>query len=199
MTKLDLLHSAALDQVSRPDESERDFRIRLQDAAREERDRLLEKLRQKYAPKQAQLDEKMRRAQQKAEREKSQAREQGFQAVISFGATVLNAILGRKRLSMTTVSKAKTAARDLGRTMKQSSEAGQAEETVEALQAQQAQLAEELRADTVALQTKIDPLTETFETISLRPKKVDIAVRLIALAWLPQWRDASGTMKSAWE
>jgi hypothetical protein len=199
LAKLDLLHSAALDEVSRPDESERDFRIRLQDAARAERDRLLEQLRQKYAPKQAQIDEKLRRAQQKAEREKSQAREQGVQAVISFGATVLNAILGRKRLSMTTVSKAKSAARDLGRTMKQSSEAGQAEETVEALQTQQAQLAEELRADTAALQTKIDPLTETFETISLRPKKVDIAVRLVALAWLPQWRETSGTLKPAWE
>ncbi len=199
LSKLDLMKSAALDEVSKPDESERDFRIRLQQAGREQRDALLEKLREKYAPKQAQLEERIRRAQQKVAREKSEARAEGWQTVISFGATILDAVLGRRRLSATTVRKAQSAARGVGRTMKQSADVTEAEESVESLQAQQAQLEQELQAETTAAQAKSDPLTETFEIVSLRPKKADIAVRLTALAWLPQWQDGSGTSKPAWE
>jgi hypothetical protein len=49
--KLEIFKSPSLGEWSKPSESERDFRIRLQHAAREERDLNLEKLRQKYAPK----------------------------------------------------------------------------------------------------------------------------------------------------
>ncbi|HEY4309039.1 MAG TPA: ATP-binding protein [Pirellulales bacterium] len=199
LAKLDLMKSAALDEVSKPEESERDFRIRLQQAAREQRDALLAKLREKYAPKQAQLEDRIRKAEQKVSREKSEARAEGWQTVISFGATLLDMVLGRKRLSATTVRKAQTAARGVGRSMKQSADVTEAEESVESLQAQQAQLEQEVQAETAAAQTKLDPLTETFEVVSLRPKKVDIAVRLTALAWLPQWQDASGTNKPGWQ
>ncbi len=83
--------------------------------------------------------------------------------------------------------------------MKQSADVTEAEGSAQLLQAQQAQLEQELQAETTAAQAKSDPLTETFETISLRPKKADIAVHLTALAWLPQWQDATGTLKAAWE
>jgi len=199
LVKLDLWKSAILDQVSRPDESERDFRIRLQQAAREERDRQLDALRAKYAPKQAQLEERLQRAEQKVQREKVEAREQGMATIFSFGAAMLDFLLGRKKMTATNVRKAQSAARSAGRSMKQSAEVTAAEESADSVRAQQAQLADEVRAATEAIQNKVDPLTETFETISLRPKKADIAVRLAALVWLPEWRDANGASKSAWE
>ena len=194
-----MLKSASLDQVSKPEESERDFRIRLQQAAREERNALLARLREKYAPKQAALEERIRKAEQKVSREKSEARAEGWQTVISFGATILDVVLGRKRITATTVRKAQSAARGVGRSMKQSADVTEAEESVEALQAQAAQLAQELEAETAAAQAKIDPLTETLETVSLRPKKSDIDVGLTALAWLPTWQDTSGATKPAWQ
>ena len=48
---LELLQAAQSGAVSNPGESERDFRIRLQQASRETRDAEVEQLRQKYAPK----------------------------------------------------------------------------------------------------------------------------------------------------
>jgi hypothetical protein len=186
LVKIDLLESPSVGLVSKPDESERDFRVRLQQAGREERDRQLDKLRAKYAPKQAQLQERLRRAEQAVAREKSHAREEGVQTIISVGSAVLGAILGRGRLTPSTISKAKTAARGVSRTMKQSSDAGQAEESVEVLREQQTRLDEELRAEATALQAKTDPLTESLQTIALRPKKADVSVRVVALAWLPE-------------
>jgi hypothetical protein len=65
--KLSVFTCEELKQTSTPGESEADFRIRLRLSAREERDRLIEKLRRKYAAKFSALDDKLRRAEQKIE------------------------------------------------------------------------------------------------------------------------------------
>src|SRR5258705_9158278 len=94
--RLELLESPSLEIASNPGESERDFRIRLQQLAREQRDERIERLRQKYAPKITQLEEKKRRAEQALEREAEQSKSQQFQTAISFGATLLSSFMGRK-------------------------------------------------------------------------------------------------------
>jgi hypothetical protein len=71
--RLLLFSCDALKEVSRPDESEGDFRARLQLAVRERRDAEVEKLRQKYAPKLATLQAQKQRALQRVERERGQA------------------------------------------------------------------------------------------------------------------------------
>src|SRR4029079_2001994 len=77
--RLELFESPSLQIASNPGESERDFRIRLQQFARERRDEAVEKLRQKYAPKIAALEEQQRRAQQSVVREAAQAKNQKLQ------------------------------------------------------------------------------------------------------------------------
>lgn len=94
--KIELFKSPSLKTLSKPNESERDFRIRLQEASREERDQLVERLRQKYAPKIAALEERIRRAEQAVAREEEQAKQQKLQTAISFGTALLGAFLGKK-------------------------------------------------------------------------------------------------------
>jgi len=112
--KVELLKSSSQKDVSKPGESERDFRIRLQQAAHEQRDQSVERLRQKYAPKITALQERIRRAEQAVEREAEQAKQSGIQTAISVGATLLGAFMGRKAVSATTVGRAATAARGAG-------------------------------------------------------------------------------------
>ena len=71
--KVTLLKSTTYNQVSRIDEGEGDFRVRLSQASREQRDAATAKLRAKYAPKMATLNERLRRAEQAVEREAAQA------------------------------------------------------------------------------------------------------------------------------
>ena len=75
------------------------------------RDEISESLRKKYAPKIAALQEKIRKAEQAVERETSQAKQAGMQTAVSFGATLLGAFVGRKKVSSSTLSKATTAMR----------------------------------------------------------------------------------------
>ena len=196
--KLDLLKSERLGQASNPDESERDFRLRLQQAAREQRDAAVEKLRQKYAPKIAALEEKRRRAEQSVEREAEQSKSQKFQTAISFGATVLSSFLGRKSVSLTTLGRATTAARGVSRSMKEAEDVGRAQETVEAVNQQLIDLDAQFKSDTEALEQAVDVQSEALETVSLKPTKANIAIEHFSLAWAPFWHDEKGQATPAW-
>jgi len=196
--KTDIFRSPGLQAFSNPGEAERDFRIRLQQVSREQRDRMTEALRQKYAPKKATLEERLRRAQQTVDREAEQAKQQKMQTAISVGATLLGAFMGRKALKSATLGRATTAARGVSRSLKESQDIGRAEETVESVKKQMADLDAQFQAEIEALSAKTDPLTETLETVTLRPKKSDISVRLVALAWAPCWMDPQGRTLLAW-
>jgi hypothetical protein len=196
--RLALYKSATLGQISRPDEDERAFRIRLQQIAHERRDAAAEKLRQKYAPKIATLTERLRRVEAAKQREAEQAKRAKLDTVISLGSTLLGAFLGRKAVSATTVGKAATTARGMGRAMEQSSDVARAGETVEAVQQQLSDLDAQFRAETEELTRALDPATEQLESIELRPSKTNIQVRLVALVWFPFSRDRSGVLTPVW-
>jgi len=197
--KVELFRSPSAKVVSNPGEPERDFRIRLQQTTREGRDDQVEMLRQKYAPKVAALQDRIRRAQEAVAREKSQADQAKMQTAISMGTTLLGAFMGRKKVSASTLGRATTAARGVSRSMKEGQDIGRAEDTVEALQQKLADLNAEFEAQAAELQSSVDPLKEELETITIRPKKTNISVQLCALVWAPYWRDAQGTLTPAWE
>jgi hypothetical protein len=195
--KLELLMSPSLKKVSNPGELERDFRLRLQQESREVRDAIVEKLRQKYTPKSIALKERLRRAEQAVDREKDQATQQKAQAAISIGATLLGAFTGRKTVSRSNLGRATTAVRGVSRSMEAQTDIERAKETVEALQQQFNDLQARFDEEVNALSAKIDPLTEPLETLVIKPKKTDIAVQLVALTWVPHWKDPQGALSSA--
>ena len=194
-----VLRSPSSKEVSRPLESESDFRARLQQAWRERRDEAAGKLRQKYADKLASLESRLRAAEQKVDREKQETAFAGVQTAISVGAAVLGAFLGRKAISATTIGRATTAARGAGRTAQQAGDIARAKETAGAIRQQIADLEGELQSEIDESVSASDPVTEKLEPITVRPKKTDVAVRLTALVWLPHWKDDTGNLTPAWE
>lgn len=195
---LELLQSPSLATVSNPGETERDFRIRLQLLAHENRDMLVERVRSKYAPKIASLEERIRKAGHTIEREKEQASQQKLQAAISFGATVLSALMGRKKVSQSSLGRAATTARSAGRIFKEGKDVDRAEETLGTLQQQLDDMHALLKEETEKVMASMDPLTEKLEAIELKPRKTDIAVSLMVLAWLPYWKSETGLVP-AWK
>ena len=192
--RLELLESEALDLVSNRGESERDFRVRLQQFAREQRDGAVEKLRQKYAPKIDQLNERKRRAEQAVEREAEQAKGQKLQTAISFGATLLSSFMGRKTVSLSTLGRATTAVRGVGRSMKESEDVSRAQDNVAAIDQQLVALDQQFKDETAKLEQACDPQTEELGKVSLKPTKTNIAVKFMSLVWAPYSDD-----KPAWE
>ncbi len=195
--KLELFKSPSLKTVSKPGEKERDFRVRLQHVFHEKRDTFVERLRKKYALKIDRLEERIRRAEQVLEKEKDQVKQHKLQTAISFGATLFGALMGRKKVSMSTLGRATTAARRAGRTMKESKDVEKAKENIEELENQLSELQTLLAEEIEEVKTNLNPLTEEFETYEIKPKKRDISVSLVALVWSPYWQDEKGGIKPA--
>ena len=63
------------------------------------------------------------------------------------------------------------------------------ERQLEELKARLAEETERIRA--------ADPMAEELETVTVRPKKSDITVSLVALAWAPHW-ERDGEVAAAW-
>jgi hypothetical protein len=185
-------------ETSQPGETEAAFRARQSLEARQSRDQTLEKLRAKYAARLTSLKERLRRAEQTVEREKDQARQQQTQTAISFGATVLGAFVGRKAVSATTLGRATTAARGVSRVAKEKEDIERAADNVEALRARLADAEAELESEVNELEAELSVGQGALEPIQVRPKKADIAVQLVALAWTPHTVSPSGELAPAW-
>ncbi len=178
---LTLQYSPAIKQYSRYGESDRDFRMRLNQAARELRDEEVDKLRAKYATKISTLEDRLRRAQAALTKKEADARARKQDALISAGETVFNLFSGRRRSVSAAVNKVTRSA-----TVKHDIEA--AEEQVEAVQADLVNLQEELKAQTEAITANWEKALGDLEEVAIKPRRTDIQIALFALAWAPHWQ-----------
>jgi hypothetical protein len=196
-SQIERYRSAEFKITSEPGESESDFRVRVSQLAREKRDRTIESLRNKYGSRIAVLEDRIRRAAQRVEKEKADVKQAGIQTAISLGATLLGAFLGRKTFSVGNIGRASTTMRSGMRTAKERTDIETASENLDVLKQQKADLAAEFSAEMKSLEGSADPLQQTLEKISQRPKKSDITVRLVALVWFPHWKGPDGTFHPA--
>ena len=182
--KLTLWRSPSTGLVSTAGESERDFRIRLSQAASEKRDLAVAKLREKYQARMLSLQEKIRLAENKVDQEEAQARQSDLDSAISIGATVIGAFMGRKMIGTSTVGRATTAARGVNRAAKQRQDVELARSNRADLQAKLDQVESQFREEAQALSSRFDSQAEVLEETVVLPKKTAITVNLVGLAWV---------------
>lgn len=180
---LQLFKSPSSGQVSKPGENERDFRLRLAQGGREQRDQSVERIRQKYASRITALQDRIARAQQSIQREQQQATAAKVQTGISVLTTIAGAFFGRKTFSASNLGHATTAARGVGRSMKESEDVSRVQDSVQSLQQQLADAQQQLQAEIDDVSARVDPTTEPLQTVEVTPKKGNITVPLMALVW----------------
>jgi hypothetical protein len=179
-----LYRSAAFKVTSRPDEAESAFRARLAQLAREARDLEVAKLRAKYEPKRAVLENRKRRAAHSVERESEQSSQKKLDTVISVGTAIFGAFLGRKRVSVTSASRVGTAVGKATRISKEQRDVARAQESFEAVEAEVAALEAKLEDEIAMLGTSFDPASIDLEEITVRAAAKDIRTVVFGLGWL---------------
>jgi len=182
---LSIFFDAATGLTSQPEETEAAFRARVNLTDREARDAEKERLRQKFAPKVATLTERIRRAEQAKQVQEQQASDAKLQTGISVLGTIAGALFGRKAVSMGTLGKATTAARGMGRSMRESSDVGRANETLETYKAQLQELEHDIEAEIAGLEAGAAPPSRAFTAIEIRPKKTHVTPERVVLIWRP--------------
>jgi hypothetical protein len=191
--RLVLWKSAAVGAQSSAGESEGDFRARLAHLARERRDHAVEELRRRYAPKIAALEEKVRRGEERVEREQSQVGRAQRDTMISIGATIAGALFGRKLASVTNVTRARSTLRGASRASQEKDDVARAERGVETAREDLTRLEADLARDLAATERSLDPAAVVLEKVELAPRKTDVEVVTLLLLWTPWRLDPSGT------
>ncbi len=181
-----LYRCSPLRMVSRPDESEGDFRVRVDLAVRERRDEQMAEVRRRYADRLAVLEQRIAAADQRLEREQAQYRYQTTNTAIALGSALLGALLGRRGVGVGTVGRAATAMRSAGRIGRERQDVAHAGETAAKLREQLAALQEELRAELDRIAADHAPGSAPIEPFEIRPRRSDLVIESVALAWVPE-------------
>ncbi len=165
-----------------PGERERDFKIRLQQAAREQRDAEVEKARKQLANQLDKLQVRLRKEEQEYEAAKADHAARKQQEVIGIGETVLSWVLGGR--SMRGLS---TAASKRRMTARAGQEVEQAERELAEVKTDIAAIEAQIKEQTEAITLKWANLLDDLTSDEITPRRADVDVQLIALAWLPSW------------
>jgi hypothetical protein len=186
-------------QFSKIGESEGDFRGRLAHIMHEKRDLEVEKLRKRYAPKLARMQERVRKAQVRVEREKAQYGQQKVQTAVSVGATLIGAIFGRKTVSAGTIGRATTSMRGAGRIAREKQDIARAQREVQVINDKLVALEEEFQAEIADLKMDFQPEDLELNELLIRPRKTDITISRFALVWMPWKISQAGFAEPAFE
>jgi len=190
---LRLWQCGAPKQTSQPGESEAEFRARLAQLARERRDLAVAKLRSKYGTKLAAIQERIVAAETRLERARAEQGYRGVETTLSVGATLVGALFGRKVASRRNITEAASAVRRVARTARGRDEVALAEAALNTAREQLAAAEQELAVELQSVEAAVDPAQFELTELSIPPRKSDLALRALGLAWTPWAVEADGS------
>ncbi len=180
--RLALSSHPELGVVQRPGEAEREFKIRVQQAARERRDAEVDTLERRYATRIERLEDKLRKQERQMAAGEADYESRKQERMVNVGETVVNFFLGRRHTRAVSIiaSKQRLAEKAELQLDETRQEVEELEQELEALEGEMKQAAEQITNKWAGL---LDDLTVE----ELHPRRTDIDVRMAALAWLPSW------------
>ncbi|MCC6491405.1 MAG: ATP-binding protein [Pirellulales bacterium] len=190
--RLVLLQSDDPRDISRPEETEPQFRARLLEQARQENEANRSAIQRQFAERIQRQEQRVASAQSKVAQEKSQFWTRLGGLVGRAAEASVRAILGRK--SRTRIITATTAGAAIRQRQQQSQAQSRLAEEEAKLAALQAQEQEELSRADDRLRLDWFKLSQ----VELPPRKSDIGVDAVALAWVPWWINGAGKARPAY-
>ena len=181
--RLTLLRAPALKLESVPGETEAEFRVRIADRLRDDKEEAVEKMAAKFQVAKERLEKKLDSAYAKLEKEKGDVSAKTTDTILSFGTAVLGAFLGRKKLSSTTMTRTASGIRKAGRIGKEKDDVRRAEELAIGLEQELEELEAEQSLALEELADSYDPALVETETFAIKPRRSDIFDVKVCLLW----------------
>ncbi len=176
--KLELYRCKSPKMESSPYESQADFKVRLQDRLNDKKEEEIDRLKERYEKRGTVLQDRLRRAEARVEKEESDVSSKTTDTMISAGMAVLGALFGHRSTAKigTTLNKG-------SRILKERGDVDRAEQRADEAQKKIDDLGYEL-------EEKIDDLADRYDienceisTFAIKPRRSDIGVEEIALVW----------------
>ncbi|WP_395718671.1 helicase HerA domain-containing protein [Prosthecobacter sp.] len=176
---LEVYFSPLLEAYSNPGEKQDEFKARVTQTAREQRDAAIEELRAKTAKTMKSLQDKAEKASAKIDAQKAQSTSAKLSTAAQIGGSLLGMLMGRK----TSVVKASTIS-SASRVWKEGQDVKAAEDELESIKADITALEQQVADETQKIRDQYDPATLTLETFKLTPMKKNIQVTATGILWL---------------
>jgi hypothetical protein len=180
--RLPLLYHRALKFYSKPDESERDFKVRLAQVAREKRDAEVDKLRKSYATKLNRLKKRLQKEEDELTDDKIEYEARKKEEMVSGAETLLGVlgIFGRRKSISTAMSKRRMTARA-------KADIEESEREIERLEDEIAEMEADFKQEADDIAARWDDMLDDIETYQVKPRRADVSIDMVAVVWLPYW------------
>ena len=155
-----------LEIVQHPEESDRDFQIRLLQRSREKRDAEVDKLKQKYAKKLDKLEDKLSKLEFDLTDDEAEYKARKQEELVGAGESVLSIFMGSRRTSTAT-----TIARRRRMTSKVKRKIDKTKEDITRVKEDTTQLEAELKKAVEKIVEKYDKVTQNVIMKEVKPKK----------------------------
>jgi hypothetical protein len=181
---LNLYYNPTLKLYGQPGETERDFKIRAQQIAREKRDAEVEKLRQKYQRQLDRLETRLGREERELTEDQAEYEARKREELLSAGESLAGmlGLFGRRRSSALS-----QAARKRRFTTSAKADIEESEAEIARLQEEIEAMRRDMQAEAEAITDKWAATLEEIETYAVKPRRSDVDVEVVALAWAPYW------------
>jgi hypothetical protein len=188
--KLELRKYEKLNISQYPNESIRDFTIRLQQAARERRDEEVDELNDKYSKQIEHLRNKLRKFERELASDEAEYEARKREEMLGIGGTVIGVLMGRRPTSAGT-----TMSRRRRMSTKAKMDVEETKEDIVELKKDIDDLEKELKEEASEISTRWENVDEEIIIEKIRPRSTDIQLRLMAIGWMPFWsiKYAEGT------
>jgi hypothetical protein len=171
-----------LEIFQRPNESERNFLVRLQDEARQRRDAEIDKLEEKYQEQIDKLSDRLKKFQLEMASDEAEYESRKQQEILNIGETVFNLFMGRRssRVVSTAASKRRMSVKakvDIERTQQEIAE----------IQTEIKEIEGELAEAVEVIKKQWTDVLNDLSEEKVKPRRTDVDVSLVALVWKPTW------------
>lgn len=177
-----LLYNRHLDLYSEFGETPKSFQRRCRDAAETARDRDVQKLKTTYEKQFKRLDDRIAREERELDEDKVEFDARKQEELLSGVESVFGFVTGRR-----SSSRLSSASRRRRMTRQAKADVQESERTLKALEDELEDLENEAKADVEEITDRWNELVDEVEEVEVRPRRADVQVGLVALAWLPRW------------
>lgn len=179
--RIDLYNCKDLKILAKPGEELADFKSRMLDLIREEKDKAIEELTSQYAKKEEKLEKEYVKLQEKLAKEETDVKSASTESALSLGSSILGVLLGRTKVG--TLNTGVTGLKRAGRILKEKKDVELVRKKIEVLTKSIQGLEEELKQNIEDMSGQFEIENYPIETLSIKPKKSDIFGLSAALLW----------------
>jgi hypothetical protein len=179
---ISLLYNPHLGLYSEVGEDGKAFQRRCREAAKVARDEEVQKLKAKYESQFKRLDDQLDREERELDEDKVEFDARKQEELLSGAESVFGFFTGRR-----SSSKISAASRRRRMTRQAKADVQESERTIKKLEEEIEALEDKAKAEVEEITEKWNRLIDEVEKEEVRPRRSDVQVSLVALAWLPRW------------